>query len=506
MRCRVADIKEKQPSLRLNNTTKKRKGKLRENIESIAFAVAIAFAIRYFVVEAFKIPTGSMAPTLLGEHKDVKCPNCGWFFYADRQSESVTCPNCQFEMSASLYCNNCNNRIRYNWPAWLWRKGTCPKCQITIPWTDLSNRVIHGGNRILVNKFWSKFKKPNRWDVTVFVYPLYDLKCKSCSTQLPDTEWRDGLRCPRCGSTRFSKKTKNYIKRLIGLPGEKLQIVNGDIYINDKIQRKPDSIQETLWLPVYNSHYPVKEDTTPLWVTGDSNSWTLRKESLALNNMSQSASDTSLVTFDRKISDQNGYNNRAGSSEMGDVKISFDVTPVKGSQSLEVVLEKNNNVFAVTIPTTDTNGKCYLKKDENVVMEEDVRIQTEQKHKIAFSNVDGIVSLSVDNKKVFVLDNDDGKVAEVRPFDTSSIRFGGTHVNATFENIGIFHDIYYTNLSAGTWGTTQPIQLGEKDYFMLGDNSRNSNDSRVWKFVPEKNIVGKAFFVFWPLNNIKFIR
>ena len=505
MRCRVADIREKQPAPQLNNTTKKHKSKLRENIESIAFAIAIAFAIRYFVVEAFKIPTGSMAPTLLGEHKDVKCPNCGWSYYADRQSESATCPNCQFEMSASLYCNNCNNRIRYNWPAWLWRKGTCPKCQITIPWVDLSNRVIHGGNRILVNKLWFKFKNPNRWDVTVFVYPLYDLKCKNCSTQLPDTEWRDGLRCPRCGSTRFSKKKKNYIKRLIGLPGEKLQIVNGDIYINDKIQRKPDSVQDTLWLPVYNSHYPIKEDTAPLWVA-DSNAWTIHKDSLTLNNTSQDSSDTSLVTFARRISDQNGYNNRAGSGEMGDVKISFDVTPLKGSQSLEVVLEKNNDIFTAVIPTNDTNTKSYLKKGENVVMEEDIHIQTEQKHTIAFSNVDGILSLSIDNKKIFVFDNDAGKVTEVRPFDTSRICFGGTHVNATFENIEIFHDIYYTNLSAGTWGTTQPIQLGEKDYFMMGDNSRNSNDSRVWKFVPEKNIVGKAFFVFWPLNNIKFIK
>ena len=501
----MADIKEKQPTTKLNNTTKKRKSKLRENIESIAFAIAIAFAIRYFVVEAFKIPTGSMAPTLLGEHKDVKCPNCGWFFYADRQSENATCPNCQFEMSASLYCNNCNNRIRYNWPAWLWRKGTCPKCQITIPWVDLSNRVIHGGNRILVNKLWLKFKNPNRWDVTVFVYPLYDLKCKNCSTQIPDTEWHDGLRCPRCGSTRFSKKKKNYIKRLIGLPGEKLQIVNGDIYINDKIQRKPDSVQDTLWLPVYNSHYPIKEDTAPLWVA-DSNAWTIHKDSLTLNSMSQGSSDTSLVTFARRISDQNGYNNRAGSSEMGDVKISFDVTPLKGSQSLEVVLEKNNDIFTAVIPTNDTNTKSYLKKGENVLVEDNAHIQTGQKHKIALSNVDSIVSLSIDNKKIFVFDNDDGKVTEVRPFDTSRIRFGGTHVNATFENIEIFHDIYYTNLSAGTWGTTQPIQLGEKDYFMLGDNSRNSNDSRVWKFVPEKNIVGKAFFVFWPLNNIKFIK
>ena len=86
-------------------------------------------------------------------------------------------------------------------------------------------------------------------------------------------------------------------------------------------------------------------------------------------------------------------------------------------------------------------------------------------------------------------------MTEVRPFDTSRIRFGGTHVNATFENIEIFHDIYYTNLSAGTWGTTQPIQLGEKDYFMLGDNSRNSNDSRVWKFVRKKTSSARHFCI-----------
>src|SRR5574337_782973 len=157
----MADIKEKQKIPKMNEKIKKHKSKLRENIEAIAIAVALAFAIRYFVVEAFKIPTGSMAPTLLGEHKDVKCPNCGWSFYADRQSEGATCPNCQFEISLSAYCDASNNRIRYNWPAWLWRKGYCPRCQITLAWSDLSNRVIHGGNRIVVNKFWYKFKKPN---------------------------------------------------------------------------------------------------------------------------------------------------------------------------------------------------------------------------------------------------------------------------------------------------------------------------------------------------------
>ena len=126
-------------------------------------------------------------------------------------------------------------------------------------------------------------------------------------------------------------------------------------------------------------------------------------------------------------------------------------------------------------------------------MEKDTVLSPGQNHTIAFSNVDHVVTLTLDNSKVFVFDYDDGLVPDVRSFDTSKIRFGGSRISATFENIEIFHDIYYTELMNDTWGTTKPIQLGNTDYFMLGDNSRNSNDSRVWKFVPEKNIVGKAF-------------
>jgi hypothetical protein len=77
----------------------------REIVETIVFVVVLVLLLKTFLAEAFVIPTGSMATTLLGYHIDATCEECGYRFRvnaaeeAERKGAPVegwVCPNCRF--------------------------------------------------------------------------------------------------------------------------------------------------------------------------------------------------------------------------------------------------------------------------------------------------------------------------------------------------------------------------------------------------------------------------
>jgi signal peptidase I len=75
---------------------------VREVIETIVFVVVLVLLLKTFLAEAFVIPTGSMATTLLGYHHQVTCEACGYDFLVNASKESE-----ENEVVTKCFCPNC---------------------------------------------------------------------------------------------------------------------------------------------------------------------------------------------------------------------------------------------------------------------------------------------------------------------------------------------------------------------------------------------------------------
>ena len=86
--------------------------------------------------------------------------------------------------------------------------------------------------------------------------------------------------------------------------------------------------------------------------------------------------------------------------------------------------------------------------------------------------------------------------------ETVEIRDGKILVDGkTLDDPDRFGKFYYYNHDP-FGGPYEKIKVPADNYYVLGDNSANSTDSRFWGFVPKKNMIGKAIFRWWPLNRL----
>ena len=83
------------------------------------------------------------------------------------------------------------------------------------------------------------------------------------------------------------------------------------------------------------------------------------------------------------------------------------------------------------------------------------------------------------------------------PGETVEVRSGTVYVNGE-----AIREPYLRRLDGSS---VPPLTLGEKEYYVIGDNRRNSNDSRAWGAVPEENIVGRVWLVYWPWDDLHFV-
>jgi signal peptidase I len=91
------------------------------------------------------------------------------------------------------------------------------------------------------------------------------------------------------------------------------------------------------------------------------------------------------------------------------------------------------------------------------------------------------------------------------PGETVEIKGGSIYIDDKPADDPIFKQIYYYN--RGDFSAEgQKIIVPKDSYFVLGDNSVSSKDSRYWGFVPKDNLLGQALVIYWPIHRIRGIK
>jgi signal peptidase I len=476
----------------------------RETVESIIVAFILAFLFRAFVAEAFVIPTGSMAPTLMGAHKDLICDQCG----------------SRYQVGASLEFQSDTGARTGNFV--IGSTSTICRSVNPIDFQD-PNQATFSGDRILVSKFDYVLSKPKRWDVLVFKFP--------------------------------EEARMNYIKRLVGLPGEDVMIREGDIYVKEhdkeswNIARKPPDKILAMRQPVSDTRHiapvltrerfpslwqPWSEDDTNInqWTVklseqqwsaelaaSDSLSWLRyyhREPSpedwlaIAQNQPLPAISPTSSqlvtdylaynsffvkdlrqpekfkATVEQLVNQTRRYGQENGLHWVGDLMAEFDIEIMTAGGTLWLELVEFGIEYRLAVNTS--NGEITLtaweaSQPERQLLEKyfsgesdlvaPSRIRGKGKYRVAVANIDDQIVMWVNGRAVkfdrpaifdsWTVRSESQRRPfwlEQRPLDAAPLAIGGENISMKVNRAQVFRDLYYTAVQRNMLDGFDPSDFG----------------------------------------------
>jgi signal peptidase I len=520
----------------------------REIVETVVFVIVLVFLLKIFVAEAFVIPTGSMAETLLGYQRWVECPQCHIDFPV----------NCSQEVDPQ-------DRPRVEVDA-----CTCPNCRYKLVWREpigaLNKRTIQeppswgSGDRVLVSKFpydkhhLERLGRPDRFNVVVFKYP----------------------REPQKGFVPM-----NYIKRLIGLPGETIAIFNGDLYVGDieydpnthaqpareedrwenaytypndptalaafqsgkfQILRKTPDIMLAMRRLVYDNDHQAADligKAPPRWQIDPKSHWShdneqapkvfrtggagddlewVRYQHLIVERSNTQPLDRPANPQPSKIMNFMGYNagepsnGRVETNWVGDLMLECTVKVENNQGELVLELAEGSERFHARFDLA--SGDCSLVRlggrEPQVLAKQEKVLTKPGTYALRFANFDDRLTLWVDGKLPFT-DGVPYAPAPPEPDHANNLQPANIGVRGgaklSVSKVQLWRDTFYTVYPdpASQLGVrTMFVQPGH--YLCLGDNSTESADSRSWGLVPERLMLGRALVVYWPVTRAGVIR
>lgn len=536
----------------------------RESVETIVFVVVLVLLLKLFVTEAFVIPTGSMAETLYGYQKIIKCPKCAHDFPVNSTNE-VDPPDGIRKPLVGYCCPNCRYNGHYK--------------------QDEPRPMTNTGDRVLVLKPLYHLTPPHRGDVVVFKYPE---------------------------SPQIKHTAQNYIKRAMGFGRETVGIHRGELFTTTALEYPADALGPDgtplyprpddplqLWRPMYmypnskaavdlfeqsraagflddvpggfqiirkpdpqmladrrivwdNDQQPeelAKRGAPPRWYappeflkdwTGDNptqprafqhttgdlhwiryrhliGAWDADYAPRPIDNFLGYNAGVERTPEGRDESRRDDSRTSVEKAWVGDLILECEAEMGDGS---EVVLElsKGTNRFQATFG----GGQVVLSRtgaNAGTMATRPCRVKGSGKHTLRFANVDSRLRVWVDERPIDFGSEADYPPSEsaqydpedrnqegwYKPNDIDAPASIGAKGAATVRHIRLDRDIYYTQGTHGNY--LYYVQPGH--YMCMGDNSAQSSDSRTWGTVPDRLMLGKAVFVFWPAiqeNRIGFIK